>query len=87
VTKLAADPLILLSDLRREVETLRGRVDELERSHAPGSSKKWLTLDEAAVQLGCSRDAIRMRVVRGRLEARRQGRRLYVSAQSVQNLR
>ena len=47
---------------------------------------EWLTLAQAAERLGCTPDAVRMRVKRGRLEARRQGRRLYVSAESVERL-
>ena len=47
---------------------------------------EWLTLGHAGELLGCSADAVRMRVRRGRLEARRQGRRLYVSAASVERL-
>jgi len=50
------------------------------------SGPTWLTLDQAADRLGCSRDAVRMRVNRGRLEHRRHGRRLYVSAASVDSL-
>lgn len=46
----------------------------------------WLTLKEAAERLGCTPDAVRMRVNRGRLEHRRNGRRLYVSAASVEQL-
>ena len=34
----------------------------------------WLTLEQAAERLGCSPDAVRMRVQRGRLEHRRQGK-------------
>lgn len=48
---------------------------------------EWLPLAEAARQLGCSPAAVRMRVSRGRLEARRHGRRLYVSRRSLQELR
>lgn len=47
---------------------------------------RWLTCEQAAKRLGCSAPAIRMRVKRGRLEHRRQGRRLYVSARSVNEL-
>jgi hypothetical protein len=50
------------------------------------SSRIWLTCAEAGEELGCSAAAIRMRVQRGRLEARRQGRRLYVSAASIRSL-
>lgn len=46
----------------------------------------WLTLEQAAERLGSTADAVRMRVKRGRLEGRRQGRRLYVSAASVERL-
>jgi DNA-directed RNA polymerase specialized sigma24 family protein len=47
---------------------------------------RWLTLDRAGELLGCSRDAVRMRANRGRLEMRRHGRRIYVSAASVAEL-
>jgi excisionase family DNA binding protein len=46
----------------------------------------WLTLEQAAARLGCSRDAVRMRANRGRLETRRMGRSVYVSAESVDRL-
>ena len=48
--------------------------------------RRWLTLEEAAERLGCTPDAVRMRVKRGRLDHRRQGRRVYVSAMSVDGL-
>jgi excisionase family DNA binding protein len=50
------------------------------------SGATWLTLGEAAERLGCTPDAVRMRINRGRLEHRRHGRRLYVSAASVEQL-
>jgi excisionase family DNA binding protein len=65
-----------------QVEPLEQRVTELERDNPP----RWLTLDQAAARLGCSPDAVRMRVKRGRLEHRYQGRRLYVSADAVDRL-
>lgn len=46
----------------------------------------WLTLEQAAERLGCSTDAVRMRAKRGRLNSRRQGRRVYVSRESVDGL-
>jgi excisionase family DNA binding protein len=55
------------------------RIDKLGRDTGP----RWLTLEQAAARLGCSRDAVRMRARRGRLEHRYQGRRLYVSADAV----
>jgi excisionase family DNA binding protein len=50
------------------------------------SAPEWLTLEQAGNRLGCSVDAVRMRVKRGRLVARHQGRRVYVSRQSVDGL-
>lgn len=50
------------------------------------SAGRWLTLDQAGERLGCTRDAVRMRVKRGRLESRRHGRRIYVSVASVAEL-
>lgn len=60
--------------------------DELDRQKLRESGAPWLTLDQAAERLGCSRDAVRMRCSRGRLVTRRHGRRLYVSAESVAEL-
>jgi hypothetical protein len=57
----------------------------LEQSH-PAEPAEWLTLGQAAQRLGCSPDAVRMRGKRGRLETRHQGRRLYVSRRSVDEL-
>ena len=53
---------------------------------ALANGRAWLTLDEAGERLGVSADAVRMRVKRGRLESRRQGRRVYVSVESVDSL-
>jgi hypothetical protein len=58
----------------------------LERSSLAESRPAWLTLEQAAKQLDCSADAVRMRVNRGRLVARHQGRRVYVSRRSVEGL-
>jgi Helix-turn-helix domain len=67
------------------LEPLERRLDDLERQ-LNGGERRWITLEEAARRLDCSPNAVRMRVSRGRLEARHQGRRLYVSADSVDNL-
>ena len=64
--------------------------EELERQLAeivPEDGSPWLTLDQAADRLACSVDAVRMRVKRGRLEARHHGRRVYVSRSSVDEIR
>jgi hypothetical protein len=63
----------------KAVQDLR---DELEFA----GGKPWLTTAEAGRLLGCSAHAIRMRCKRKRLEHKHQGRRLYVSARSVQEL-
>ena len=71
----------ILDALREELAA------ELVARPANGSTApRWLTLEQAGERLGCSADAVRMRVQRGRLEHRRQGRRLYVSAASVDRL-
>jgi excisionase family DNA binding protein len=77
---LAPDLVDALEELvaERVAAELAARPD----SSAPG----WLTLEQAAERLGCSRDAVRMRAGRGRLEIRRHGRRVYVSARSVAEL-
>jgi excisionase family DNA binding protein len=81
-----AEPLLdVLRPLVTELvaEEVERRLDELDG----GRSKEWYTLAEAGARLGCSRDAVRMRAKRGRLEARRMGRNVYVSARSVDGLR
>ncbi len=70
---------------------IRELVDQALREHlaaleADRPARPWLTLAEAADRLGCSPDAVRMRARRGRLDTRHQGRRLYVSAASVEAL-
>jgi excisionase family DNA binding protein len=54
---------------------------------APAPLFPWLTVTEAADLLSCSPAAVRMRIKRGRLVARRQGRRVYVARESVVELR
>lgn len=70
-------------ELRRELASVLR--DEL-RLDACEREKKWLTYDEAASRLGVSSDAVRMRARRGRLVTRNHGRRVYVSAASVDDL-
>jgi excisionase family DNA binding protein len=65
-------------------ERVVAELARLEASRENGPA--WLTLAQAADRLGCSRDAVRMRAKRGRLETRRHGRRLYISAASVAEL-
>jgi excisionase family DNA binding protein len=73
------------AEIVAELSELRERVEDLEHRE-PTPARKWLTLTEAADLLGCTADAVRMRVKRGRLDSRRQGRRIYVSAASVDGL-
>ena len=65
------------------VELVDGEVEERLRGRVEQGERKWYTTEEAAERLGCSPKAVRARVARGRLEHRHQGRRLYVSAASV----
>jgi excisionase family DNA binding protein len=58
----------------------------MSRSRAPVSPPPWLTVHQAADMLGCSPDAVRMRIRRGRLISCRQGRRVYVARRSVVEL-
>jgi excisionase family DNA binding protein len=67
------------------VDVVREELNELVDEHLR-ERKRWLTLGEAAERLGCSPDAVRMRVRRGRLRVRHQGRRVYVSAQDVDGI-
>lgn len=67
-------------------ELIAGRVAEALAEASGRPAALWLTVEQAAERLSCSPDAVRMRVKRGRLEGRHQGRRVYVSAASVDSL-
>lgn len=78
----------LVAALRDDAELrdeLRGLLVDATAERTP-AGPKWLTVAQAAERLACTSDAVRMRCSRGRLEHRRQGRRLYVSAESVDRL-
>jgi excisionase family DNA binding protein len=80
---------VLAPDVVDAIEQLvaeRVRAELAAAAQANGLARKWLTLKQAGERLDCSADAVRMRVKRNRLEARRQGRRVYVSAEGVDNL-
>ncbi len=79
---LAPDLLDALEEL--VAERVAAELARLGAAHDPGA--RWLTLDQAAERLGCSPAAVRMRANRGRLATRRHGRRVYVSAASVDEL-
>lgn len=59
------------------------RIPVPQRSHGP-SPRGLLSLDEAAERLNRARTTIRLWAIDGRLQARRNGRRLYVTAESVE---
>jgi excisionase family DNA binding protein len=61
--------------------------ERLAEAEPHDDGRRWYRLEEAADLLGCSYDAIRMRVARGRLTTRRQGRTVYVSGDSLRSLR
>jgi excisionase family DNA binding protein len=82
----------LLDELAEQLAThprlealVQARVEQSLAEREP-QRRMWLTLAEAAERLGCTPDAVRMRINRGRLDHRRHGRRLYVSAASVDRL-
>jgi hypothetical protein len=80
---------VLAPDLLDAIEELVAErvASELARRDATrDNGPEWITLDRAAERLDCTPAAVRMRAHRGRLESRRQGRRLYVSAASVATL-
>jgi DNA-directed RNA polymerase specialized sigma24 family protein len=79
---------VLMEALRLLIRELVDQAlhEELAVLGAPLPTRDWLTLTEAGDLLGCSADAVRMRARRGRLDCRHQGRRLYVSAASVEAL-
>ena len=80
---LAPDVICMLEELI--TETVRAEIEALTPSD---NGRKWFTVPEAALRLGCSEDAVRMRVARGRLKPnRRQGRRLYIAASAIDDLR
>lgn len=56
-------------------ERVAGAVDALQHTNGHG---RWVTLEVAASLTGCSADAMRMRVSRGRYRSRRDGSRVYV---------
>lgn len=68
------------------VDALEAFVAERVEAALSNAPTAWLTIDQSAARLGCSPDAVRKRVARGRLDTRRHGRRVYVSAASVGEL-
>ena len=48
--------------------------------------RRWLTIKEAAEQMSCSYDAMRMLADRGRVKTEYQGRRRYIDARSLREL-
>jgi hypothetical protein len=72
---LSAEIVAALDEHVRDVvrETVR---DEIDRQ----DGRQWIPVPEAAKVYGCSPAALRMRVKRGTVEARRQGSRLFVRA-------
>ncbi len=77
---------VLAPELVDALEELVSNRVASELARIETSGPEWLTLDAAAERPGCSRDAVRMRAKRGRLETRNHGRRVYVSAASVASL-
>lgn len=80
---IGPDALRLVDQYLREVAA---EVAQAELAKASLQRPAWYSIDEAARRLEISPAAVRMRARRGRLAVRRQGRRLYVSAASVDEL-
>ena len=79
---LAAEVIDALDDL--VAERVAAELAGLDAGRDSGP--RWLTLEQAAERLGITPAAARMRASRGRLQTRRHGRRVYVSAASVDEL-
>jgi DNA-directed RNA polymerase specialized sigma24 family protein len=58
---------VLAPELVEAVEELVAQRVASALAHVEASGPEWLTLDQAAERLGCTRDAVRMRANRGRL--------------------
>ena len=71
---LAADVLAALDAFVDERIAAALSTAPASNGHAP----RWVTLEDAADLAGCSPDAMRMRVSRGRYRSRRDGARVYV---------
>jgi len=56
-------------------ERVTSAVNAVQTTNGAG---RWVTLEDGAELAGCSPDAMRMRVTRGRYRSRRDGARLYV---------
>ena len=74
---LSDDALAALDEHVREIviDTIREECARTERG-------EWVPLAVGAARLGCTADALRMRVKRKTIESRRQGRRVYVRLDS-----
>ena len=57
--------------------------EELAAQASRTDGQRWLTVREAAQLEGCSADAMRMRLARGRYDSKRVGRTVLVSAASL----
>ena len=79
-------PPEVLNGLETWVRSLaREEVEALLPMLAP-APREWLKYEEAGERLGRSPDAVRMLVRRGRLESKRLGRSVFVSARSLDAL-
>lgn len=80
-----SDPLTLLAELAAEVQTLRSRLDELERDR-DGRAPRWLTVERAADYLGTTQRAVYARIRRGRIPGsaiKRSGRTVLVDRDAL----
>jgi excisionase family DNA binding protein len=67
----------LTGDALQALDCYLAAIMEAGSSAAP-AKKRWLTVEEAADELGCTPATLRKRLERGRLAKHRQGGRVYV---------
>lgn len=76
--------LAFVSTLSAEARAeLDAYVEALIEKRLRAERSTWLTVAQAAEELGCSEKAVRSRISRGRIPAKRQGARLYIRREDL----
>lgn len=78
-------PSILTPRFLDELELRVARIVDarLDERGLTGVRRRWRTIAEASAELGCSPEALRIRIRRGHVQAVRQGSRLYVDLDAM----
>jgi hypothetical protein len=79
IAALSPELLAALDERNREIAR-----DVFRHEYARQQQRRWAPLAEAAQIFGCSSDALRMRIKRGSVEFRRQGRLLFVRVDDLE---